>query len=278
MNSADKLPGWNHTNTSPLDPNLGAGQMNLESAFYQYDAGQHSVGAVSTAGWDLNSMVGGGDNTYQIAGAISAGSNLTATLVWNRAVATNSQNIETVIYSASPLANLDLFLYELNDPLTPVAESVSAVDNVELLSLSIPSQGHYALAVRATDGVLVDPVSYSLAWNVDVATPMLLGDYNQDGFVNAADYTVYRNRKAGIGGTTLINEGVTPGAVTIDDYNYWKAHYGETSGSGASLFERTADVPEPTSFALFALAVACLFAVRRRAATFRSCRATLGVI
>jgi hypothetical protein len=262
MNSADKLPGWSHTSITPLDANLGAGQMNLETAFYQYDAGEQTVGSVSAAGWDLGSIVGG-DNTYEIAGAIPAGTPLAATLVWNRAVTTDTEDIEDVIYTATPLANLDLFLYETGDAMTPVAQSISAVDNVELLSLSIPSSGNYALAVRAADGSLIDPVSYSLAWNVAVAPIVLLGDYNEDGAVNAADYTVYRHRKAGIGGTTLPNDAGASG-VTIEDYLYWKAHYGETLGSGSSLVDPTTNVPEPAALVLCLLAVAILSAGRRR--------------
>jgi hypothetical protein len=97
----------------------------------------------------------------------------------------------------------------------------------------------------------------SLRWDVSVlyttgvlsVSPVLLGDYNEDGAVNAADYTVYRNRKSRIGGTTLPNDAGAPG-VTIDDYLYWKAHYGETSGSGAATaFAYDRDpVPEPAAW------------------------------
>jgi hypothetical protein len=80
-----------------------------------------------------------------------------------------------------------------------------------------------------------------------------LGDYNEDGTINAADYTVYRNRKSGIGGTTLPNDAGALG-VTIDDFNYWKAHFGETYGSGAAVFDRPANVPEPASLILACLA------------------------
>jgi glucose/arabinose dehydrogenase len=83
-----------------------------------------------------------------------------------------------------------------------------------------------------------------------ITPPPLLGDYNDDGTVNAADYTVYRNRKAGIGGTTLTNDAGDPG-VTFDDYVYWKAHYGETIlGSGASVGGQ--QVPEPSTAVLLA--------------------------
>lgn len=89
------------------------------------------------------------------------------------------------------------------------------------------------------------------------------GDYNGDGFVNAADYTVYRNRKSGIGGTTLINEAVTPGEVTIEDFNYWKANYGNPLGTGAGKSLSTASVPESASIALVCAAVLAIVATAR---------------
>jgi autotransporter-associated beta strand protein len=82
----------------------------------------------------------------------------------------------------------------------------------------------------------------------------LLGDCNEDGTVNAADYTVWRNRRSGIGGTTLPNDAGAPG-TTIEDYNYWKAHYGETIGSGSTAAELFGDaVPESGTLSVATLA------------------------
>jgi hypothetical protein len=61
--------------------------------------------------------------------------------------------------------------------------------------------------------------------------PGVPGDYNNNGIVDAADYTVWRDH---LGGTTLVNEAVTPGIVNQADYDYWKAHFGATSGSGSA--------------------------------------------
>jgi hypothetical protein len=88
------------------------------------------------------------------------------------------------------------------------------------------------------------------------------GDYNDDGTVNAADYTAYRNRKAGIGGAALVNEGATVGQVTIDDYNFWKAHYGEPV-QGAGVPGSALNVPEPATIVLWIMAGAGLHLRRR---------------
>jgi hypothetical protein len=101
-----------------------------------------------------------------------------------------------------------------------------------------------------------------------ITPPGLLGDYNDDGLVDAADYTVYRNRASGIGGTTLpaISEGATPGTVTIEDYQVWKDHYGEVLGLGSGGSIESENVPEPTTLILasiFGLATAGLGRGRR---------------
>ena len=74
---------------------------------------------------------------------------------------------------------------------------------------------------------------------------VLPGDYNGDGMVNAADYTVWRNLLGS--NTQLQNEGpgVTPGAVTSHDYTTWRANFGDALGSGASA---SAPVPEPAGW------------------------------
>lgn len=80
----------------------------------------------------------------------------------------------------------------------------------------------------------------------------LLGDYNDDGVVNIADYTVWRdNLGANI---VLPNEdpSSTPGVVTAEDYSVWKNNFG-AGQSGAVSSLGAAPVPEPTSLGLIAL-------------------------
>jgi hypothetical protein len=67
----------------------------------------------------------------------------------------------------------------------------------------------------------------------------LVGDYNGNDIVDAADYTVYRNT---LGQTGLVPfsgaDGNGDGMITRDDYGVWKEHYGESlpaSGSATAL-------------------------------------------
>jgi hypothetical protein len=79
----------------------------------------------------------------------------------------------------------------------------------------------------------------------------LLGDYNGDSFVNAADYTVWRNNLGGDAGALAAGSrgpGIT-GPVSHDDYDFWKSQYGQPgagAGSGQGGFG-AATVPEPAS-------------------------------
>jgi hypothetical protein len=79
----------------------------------------------------------------------------------------------------------------------------------------------------------------------------VLGDYNNNGTVDAADYVLWRN------GGPLQNESATPGSVTPEDYTFWRSRFGSTSGSGAAI--GGAVVPEPATWisALFAAAALC---------------------
>jgi hypothetical protein len=71
--------------------------------------------------------------------------------------------------------------------------------------------------------------------------PELAGDFNHDGTVDAADYVVWRKNPGGI--------------YTPDDYNIWRAHFGQTigGGSGATGSASAPTVPEPPAFALAVL-------------------------
>jgi len=58
----------------------------------------------------------------------------------------------------------------------------------------------------------------------------IVGDYSRNGVVDAADYTVWRNNLGR--NFTLPNEdpNTTLDLVTIEDYNVWKMHFGESCG------------------------------------------------
>jgi hypothetical protein len=75
----------------------------------------------------------------------------------------------------------------------------------------------------------------------------LVGDYNENGVVDAADYTVWRN-KLGQPGTALPNRDPSnSGAINDDDYDSWKASFGATAGAGSASGAGSNAVPEPAT-------------------------------
>jgi hypothetical protein len=84
----------------------------------------------------------------------------------------------------------------------------------------------------------------------------LPGDYNNDGMVDNADYTVW---KGAYGGTVLQNETSTPGSVDAADYTVWRDNFG--AGVPASFMSA---VPEPASSLLAALSLAGTMGARSR--------------
>ncbi len=95
---------------------------------------------------------------------------------------------------------------------------------------------------------------------VDVVAAPLLGDYNGNSVLDAADYTVWRDTLA-TGGTTLLND-PTPALVDSSDFTYWRDHFG-AAGSGAGVQTKAA-VPEPVTGILFAAALPFLRSLVRR--------------
>jgi hypothetical protein len=94
------------------------------------------------------------------------------------------------------------------------------------------------------------------------------GDYNEDGIVNAADYTVWRNRLGQNSPLPNTDPNDNDGTVTQAEYNYWKSRFGATSGSGSGGASGVAPVssavPEPTAWLLVAFGAIGGCLTRRR--------------
>jgi T5SS/PEP-CTERM-associated repeat protein len=124
--------------------------------------------------------------------------------------------------------------------------------------------------LSGTFSSLILPTLAGLAWDTSqlytdgvltLVTANLPGDYNQDGRVNAADYTVWRNN---LGSLASLPNDDTAG-VGPDDYARWKNHFGEIAGSAAGASGNSA-VPEPETLVLAILATFGVSLRRRRTA------------
>jgi len=110
------------------------------------------------------------------------------------------------------------------------------------------------------DTLQLPELAGALTWNtsqlyttgVVSVTAGLLGDFNGNGNVDAADYTVWRN---GLGSI-----------YSQADYDVWKSHFGESAGGGSYTVgsaHSQLGVPEPMSLALLAIG-AIMGAAHRR--------------
>lgn len=82
------------------------------------------------------------------------------------------------------------------------------------------------------------------------------GDYNNDGTVNAADYTVWRNNLGDATEQDINNAGDGLNGVDAADFTRWKQHYGDSSSGSGSGADANAAVPEPATWLLLIYAVA----------------------
>ena len=126
-----------------------------------------------------------------------------------------------------------------------------AVGNSFQILTSAGITGTFSSTVLPTlSGNLVWTISYGpTSVTLAVTSPGIPGDFNHDGFVNAADYVVWRK---GLG-TIYVQS----------DYNVWRSHFGQTAGSGSGA-NASATVPEPTTRMLLILSAASFCPWRRR--------------
>ena len=251
LNSADKLDGWNQTPTRPLDYGQGAGQMNLRSAGRQYQFAEKDPGVVSGIGWDRQTLAHNEEKLYTMDVDLPAGAMVTATLTWDRIVATDREDVKKVIYSLDHLDDLNLQLYRQDDPLRAVAASVSTVDNVEHVYYTVPQAGRYLIGVEMSGAGAGDSETYGLAWRVTPAAELALpGDANLNGKVNVGDLGIL-GAHYGQGDKTWFECDFNgDGYVDVGDLGLLGANYGSGAGGAA--------IPEPAGLLLFGAAVPML--------------------
>jgi hypothetical protein len=91
------------------------------------------------------------------------------------------------------------------------------------------------------------------------------GDFNGDGIVNLADYTVWRDNLGANNEGVINNAGNGNNLVDAADYGLWKSNFGAGGGALAGFTGSPANVPEPGTVALAGLGLVIAASMARRA-------------
>jgi hypothetical protein len=156
---------------------------------------------------------------------------------------------EVTLDGTLQLAVINGFMPLPGDTFQIISASNVAGEFQTILGATLPN-GSYFDVVYDTTSVLLEVISG------------LPGDYNNNGTVDAADYTLWRDNLDDL--TAILPNDSTPG-VDQSDYTIWKTNFGNTlagAGSGSIM-----SVPEPATGILFTLGLSALllrrFAVAR---------------
>jgi hypothetical protein len=137
----------------------------------------------------------------------------------------------------------------------------SGADASHFTSMTVPT-GELAAGMSYTWKVRYEDnngtwSSYSTA--TSFAT-MLPGDYNNNGIVDTADYLMWQKNQ---GRSNALANDAIGGVVGQAQFTQWRAHFGQTAGSGSGALA-SGEVPEPATLTLMILAAVGAWTGRRR--------------
>ena len=178
-------------------------------------------------------------------------------IVLNQGTITNSLTSDDIDLSISPVIG------------TTVATGILAVSTPTITAHVATYDVTATLPVNFTDDFVVD-IGFPVTVTVSASGGSVVGagsftriiapegDYNYDGVVDAADYTVWRDN---LGSTSaLAADGSLNSLIDNADYFVWRNNFGATD---AELEQLGLVIPEPTSFALLGLSGLALLHRRR---------------
>jgi hypothetical protein len=218
-----------------------------------------STQAISPAATDFVSISNVDDIDFY-SFSVSGPTQLSAMLTPRGGVFTQAPDGSTpTTFDADARSDLALAVLSTSGTVTLAAADANPAGFSESIgSLLLPTAGTYFARITGADDTIQ---LYELSLT---ATPILLGDYNKNGIVDTADYTVWRNSQGQSVATGSGADGDFNGQITTADYNVWRSHFGQTSGSGASTagegFGFGTNVPEPAEIVLL---IGCVLAILR---------------
>ena len=127
---------------------------------------------------------------------------------------------------------------------------LSTANNFVLNTTTMTGADLLATGLQENDVVLrelsgtYDHIPVVVDFTNNFTTPPLDGDFNNDGYINAADYTIWRD-KLGRTGSDIYGDGNRDGIVDALDYQLWANTYQLTNQLPVAT---SVSVPEPSSF------------------------------
>lgn len=156
-----------------------------------------------------------------------------------------SQGGQQTPIDANSRSDLSLAVFDTDGTSLLASMNHDGAGTTETISdLFLPTAGEYFVRVA---GASAQVQLYQLELSITSAAITLQGDYNLDGAVDAADYSVWRD-SLGRQGTGLAADGNGDEVVDQLDYDLWKSSFG-SNGSGVGS-RATSTIPEPSSIAI----------------------------
>lgn len=257
---------------------MGVGHLNANRAFKQFAPGEYEANDadVPLIGWDYGTTEGttfGDINSYSIEEDLFGDSFISITLAWDRAVGfqagTNDLNSDGDFDAGENFADYtqtgfdpqadsvinDLRLWLLPESAATTASAIASSDfnegTVEHIFFQIPETGRYKIWVEQTDDDVSSGQDYAVAWwAAGVPSNAIGGDFNEDGMVDAADLTQWKDDFGVNPDSDADNDGDSDGA----DFLAWQRNF----GTSVPVFPNAATVPEPSALILGAMSFALI--------------------
>jgi T5SS/PEP-CTERM-associated repeat protein len=250
--------------------NLTVGAGGIGSSVVVRNGGIVSVGGTLTIG-AAGAVKGNGTITGNVSngGLVAPGSSIGSLHITGNYMQTAAGKLQIELDGTSTGSQYDQLL-------VTGADSLAGILQVSLTSSFAPAAGNsfnildWGTLSGTFAMVNLPGLAGGLSWNtsqlystgtISVVGPALAGDYNGNGVVDAADYTVWRDT-LGMTGSGLAADGDGSGTIDQADYNIWKSNFGTHAGSGSGASVNAA-VPEPSTLLMLLAGIPTMCSRRR---------------
>jgi hypothetical protein len=136
-------------------------------------------------------------------------------------------------------------------------------DSFQIISAGVGRTGFFASEILPS---LPSGLGWDVQYNpnsvvLSIVSAGLVGDFNDDGIVNAGDYVVWRKN---LNTTNTLPNDPHGGTIGAAQFNTWRENFGNVAGSGSSASEA---IPEPSAAVLLVVGILSACLMRHRAAS-----------